>query len=62
MPHPDELFVLLLVFSVWLIRKSWRFLRGLVTRLTRIFSGQPDPGVEPAFRLKKSSTGDTPNV
>ena len=56
------LFVLLLVFSVWLIRKSWRFLRGLVARLTRIFSGKPDPGVEPAFRLKKSSTGDTPNV
>ena len=56
------LFVLLLVLSVWLIRKSWRFLRGLVTRLTRIFSGKPDPGVEPAFRLKKSSTGDTPNV
>ena len=56
------LFVLLLAFSVWLIRKSWRFLRGLVTRLTRIFSGRPDPGVESAFRLKKPSTGDTPNV
>ncbi|MBS0427964.1 MAG: DUF4126 domain-containing protein [Proteobacteria bacterium] len=54
--------VLLLVLSVWLIRKSWRFLRGLVSRVTRIFSGRPDPGVEPAFRLKKSSTGDTPNV
>ncbi|MBN8746848.1 Uncharacterised protein [Xylophilus ampelinus] len=63
--HPLVLLVvlvLLLVLSVWLIRKSWRFLRGLVSRVTRIFSGRPDPGVEPAFRLKKSSTGDTPNV
>jgi hypothetical protein len=56
------LFVVLLVLSVWLIRKSWRFLRGLVSRVTRIFSGQPDPGVVPAFRLKKNVNGDTPNV
>ncbi|MDM0054429.1 DUF4126 domain-containing protein [Variovorax fucosicus] len=56
------LFVIVLVLSVWLIRKSWRFLRGLVSRVTRIFSGKPDPGVTPAFQLKKTSPGDTPNV
>ncbi|MGJ7496932.1 DUF4126 domain-containing protein [Variovorax sp. RT4R15] len=56
------LFVIVLVLSVWLIRKSWRFLRGLVSRVTRIFSGKPDPGVTPAFQLKKTPPGDTPNV
>jgi len=56
------LFVIVLVLSVWLIRKSWRFLRGLVSRVTRIFSGRPDPGVTPAFQLKKTSPGDTPHV
>ncbi|MEO5737602.1 MAG: DUF4126 domain-containing protein [Variovorax sp.] len=56
------LFVIVLVLSVWLIRKSWRFLRGLVSRVTRIFSGKPDPGVTPAFQLKKPPPGDTPNV
>ncbi|MDM0042493.1 DUF4126 domain-containing protein [Variovorax sp. J22G21] len=56
------LFVIVLVLSVWLIRKSWRFLRGLVSRVTRIFSGKPDPGVTPAFQLKKTSPGDTPHV
>ncbi|WP_295528796.1 DUF4126 domain-containing protein [uncultured Pseudacidovorax sp.] len=57
--------VVVLVLSVWLIRKSWRFLRALVGRLTRIFSGRPDPGVAPAFsragRGNKSS-GDLPHV
>jgi hypothetical protein len=47
------LFVVLLVISVWLIRKSWRFLRALFGRLARIFSGRPDPGVTPAFRLNR---------
>lgn len=56
------LFALVLVLSVWLIRKSWRFLRGLVGRVTRIFSGKPDPGVVPAFQLKKNPPGDTPHV
>ncbi len=63
--HPlvfGALFVILFVLSIWLIRKSWRFLRGLVSRVTRIFSGKPDPGVMPAFQLKKNSPGDTPNV
>jgi hypothetical protein len=55
-------FVVVLVLSVWLIRKSWRFLRGLVMRVTRIFSGKPDPGVMPAFQLKKSSSEDNPHV
>lgn len=63
--HPlvfGVLFVVVMVLSVWLIRKSWRFLKGLVNRVRRIFSGQPDPGVVPAFQLKKNSSGDSPNV
>ena len=56
------LFVVVMVLSVWLIRKSWRFLAGLVNRVRRIFSGQADPGVVPAFQLKKNSSGDTSNV
>ncbi len=63
--HPlvfGVVFVIVLVLSVWLIRKSWRFLRGLVGRVTRIFSGKPDPGVVSAFQLKKSSPGDNSNV
>jgi hypothetical protein len=55
-------FVIVFAISVWLIRKSWRFLRGLASRVTRIFSGKPDPGVTPAFQLKKTSPGDTPNA
>ncbi|GAA4350722.1 DUF4126 domain-containing protein [Variovorax defluvii] len=43
------LFLAVLALSVWLIRKSWRFLRALFSRLARIFSGKPDPGVTPAF-------------
>lgn len=56
------LFVLVLVLSVWLIRKSWRFLKALFARVARIFSGRSDPGVVPAFQLKKNPPGDTPNV
>ena len=56
------LFVAVLVFSVWLIRKSWRFLRSLFGRVARIFSGRPDPGVAPAFQLKKNPPGDSSNV
>ncbi len=55
------LFALVLVLSVWLIRRSWRFLRGLFTRVARIFSGRPDPGVTPAFRLKNNPS-DAPHV
>ena len=53
--HPLAFIALLavvLVLSVWLIRLCWRFLRVLITRVTRIFSGQPDPGASPAFHLK----------
>ena len=52
------LFVAVLAFSVWLIRKSWRFLKSLLGRVARIFSGRPDPG----FQLKKHSLGDASNV
>lgn len=54
--------VVLLVVSVWLIRTCWRYLRSLFSRLTRIFSGMPDPGAPPAFRFSKNSSGDTPHV
>lgn len=37
------LLALVLVLSVWLIRICWRFLKQLFTRVTRIFSGKPDP-------------------
>ena len=43
---------LVLALSVWLIYICWRFLRLLFSRVTRIFSGKPDPGVSPAFNLK----------
>ena len=56
------LFVLVLVASVWLIRKSWRFLKALFARVARIFSGRSDPGVVPAFQLKKNPPGDSSNV
>jgi hypothetical protein len=46
------LLVVVLVLSVWLIRLCWRFLRLLFARVTRIFSGKPDPGAPPAFDLK----------
>jgi len=63
--HPLLFGVLLLavlVLSIWLIRKSWRFLKSLFARVARIFSGQPDPGVTPAFQLKKTSPRDEPHV
>jgi Domain of unknown function (DUF4126) len=44
--------VLVLALSVWLIYVCWRFLRQLFSRVARIFSGRPDPGVSPAFKLK----------
>ena len=57
------LVVVVRVLSGWLIRKSWRFLRGLVGRVTRIFSGKPDPGVVSAFQFKsKNASGDSPHV
>jgi len=59
--HPFVFGVLLLAvlaLSVWLIRKSWRFFKALFGRLARIFSGKADPGVAPAFQIKKRSSGD----
>ena len=53
--HPVWFVVLLalvLVLSLWLITLCWRFLRQLLRRVSRIFSGQPDPGVLPAFTFK----------
>jgi len=47
----------LIVLSIWLIHKSWRFLRALFSRVARIFSGRPDPGVSPAF-TRKTPNGD----
>lgn len=44
--------ILVLVFSIWLIRTCWRFLQQLFARVARIFSGQPDSGPEPAFTLQ----------
>lgn len=52
--------ILVLVLSVWLIRKSWRFLRALFGRVARIFSGRPDPGVESAFHLRKPPPAEPP--
>ncbi len=43
--------ILVLIFSVWLIRTCWRFLRQLFARVARIFSGKPDSGPAPAFTL-----------
>ena len=44
--------VLVLAFSVFLIYICWRFLKLLFSRVARIFSGRPDPGVSPAFKLR----------
>lgn len=53
--HPLVFIVVLLLvlaLSVWLISICWRFLRLLLSRVTRIFSGKPDPGIAPAFDMK----------
>ena len=44
--------LLVLALSVFLIYVCWRFLKQLFTRVARIFSGKPDPGVLPAFKFK----------
>ena len=46
------LLVLVLALSIWLIRICWRFLRQLFSRVTRIFSGRPDPGAIDALSLR----------
>ena len=53
--HPLVFLVALavvLILSVWMIRICWRFLRQLFIRVAKIFSGKPDPGLQPAFTLK----------
>ena len=44
--------VVVLILSIWMIRICWRFLRQLFIRVAKIFSGKPDPGLQPAFTLK----------
>jgi Domain of unknown function (DUF4126) len=44
--------ILVLILSIWLIRICWRFLNQLFIRVAKIFSGKPDPGMQPAFTLK----------
>ena len=56
------LLVLVLVLSVWLIRVCWRFLAQLFSRVARIFSGKPDPGLLPAFTLKSPFSKNDPHV
>jgi len=63
--HPFIFIPLLLVvlaLSVWLIRLCWRFLKQLFTRVARIFSGKPDPGLSPAFSLKSIFSKSNPHV
>jgi Domain of unknown function (DUF4126) len=45
------LLAVVLVCSVLLIRMCWRFFRQLFTRTAKIFSGRPDPGTTPAFKM-----------
>ena len=52
------LLALLMVLSIWLIRVCWRFLKQLLTRVARIFSGKPDPGTPAAFTLKSPFSKD----
>lgn len=44
--------VIVVVLSIFLIRICWRFLRQLFVRVAKIFSGKPDPGLQPAFSFK----------
>ena len=57
--HPVVFIALLalaLVVSVWLIRMCWRFLRLLFNRMTRIFSGKPDPAASPPLDIRSTVT------
>ena len=44
--------VVVLILSIWMIWICWRFLSRLFMRVAKIFSGKPDPGLQPAFMLK----------
>lgn len=56
------LLTLVLLLSIWLIRICWRFLLQLFSRVARIFSGKPDPGLSPAFTLKSPFSKNDPHV
>ncbi|OYU42392.1 MAG: hypothetical protein CFE44_24245, partial [Burkholderiales bacterium PBB4] len=56
------LLVVAVVGSICLTRLCWRYVRTLLSRLTRIFSGQPDPGVQPAFQHRKRPLEEPPHV
>ncbi len=63
--HPLVLALLLaltLLLSFWLIRICWRYLRALLTRLTRILSGRPDPGATPAFHVSSPAAKAPPHA
>ncbi len=63
--HPVVFLIALaivLVLSVLLIRACWRFLRQLFTRVAKIFSGKPDPGLQPAFNFKPPFTRNDADV
>ena len=49
--HPVLFFialVLVLVAMIWLARRSFRFVRALLGRMARLFSGRPEPASPPA--------------
>ena len=49
--HPLVFFVALvlaLIAMVWLARKSFHFVRDLLGKMVRLFSGRPEPGPPPA--------------
>ena len=56
------LLALVLVLSIYLIRLCWRFLRQIFSRVVRVFSGRPDPGISPAFTLKSPFSKTKPHV
>ncbi|MDR2219400.1 MAG: DUF4126 domain-containing protein [Methylobacillus sp.] len=50
--------VLVLAISIWLIRRCWRFLSGLVRKVVRVFSGrETTPAVQPEPVPESSETG-----
>ena len=52
------LLALVLICSVWLIRLCWRFLGLLFKRMTRIFSGKPDPATSPPLDIRSTVSTD----
>lgn len=52
--------VAVLALSLWLIATCLRFFRAVITRVTRLFSGKPDPGVPAAFRRSPPAVRTVP--